>query len=132
MDTELQKALKLEAKLQTLVSIKEHFMDNDGNVNIPATSWEALIKPYLEVKVPTYTGKQSILNAALGEYADYGFSLVAPDDHTTELYFKVIKDLIASHNELLMWRNEDMAAILCKITGLLANMKPGSVDNEQE
>jgi hypothetical protein len=38
--------------------------------------------------MPTYTGKQSILNAALGEFAAYGFRLVEPDDHVTELYFK--------------------------------------------
>ena len=35
-----------------------------------------------------YTGKQSILNEALGEYADYGFSLEEPDDHVLELWFK--------------------------------------------
>jgi len=36
--------------------------------------------------MPQYTGKQSMLDAALGEFKDYGFSLVEPDDHTTELY----------------------------------------------
>ncbi len=35
-----------------------------------------------------YTGKQSILDQALGEYAQYGFKLVEPDDHFTDLYFK--------------------------------------------
>jgi len=35
-----------------------------------------------------YTGKQSVLNEALGEYADKGFSLVEPDTHLLELYFK--------------------------------------------
>ena len=36
----------------------------------------------------TYTGKQSVLDAALGKFKDYGFSLVEPDDHFLELYFK--------------------------------------------
>jgi len=35
-----------------------------------------------------YTGKQSIYDASLGKYKDFGFSLVAPDDHVIELYFK--------------------------------------------
>jgi len=35
-----------------------------------------------------YTGKQSVLNAALGEFEDYGFKLVESDDHFLELYFK--------------------------------------------
>jgi len=35
-----------------------------------------------------YTGKQSILDEALGEYADYGFKLVEPDNYFTELWFK--------------------------------------------
>ncbi len=35
-----------------------------------------------------FTGKNSLLKAALGEYADYGFQLIEPDDHTLELWFK--------------------------------------------
>lgn len=35
-----------------------------------------------------YTGKQSVLDEALGEYAQAGFKLVEPDDHILELYFK--------------------------------------------
>ena len=35
-----------------------------------------------------YTSKQSILDEALGEYTQYGFSLVEPDDHLLELWFK--------------------------------------------
>ena len=33
-----------------------------------------------------YTGKQSVWNEALGEYAQQGFSLVEPDDHLVELW----------------------------------------------
>ena len=36
----------------------------------------------------TYTGKQSVNDEALGEYAQYGFQLVEPDDHLLELWFK--------------------------------------------
>jgi len=36
----------------------------------------------------TYTGKQSVLDEALGKYKDYGFSLIEPDDHLLELWFK--------------------------------------------
>lgn len=36
----------------------------------------------------TYTGAQSLHNAALGEYADYGFSLREDGDHILELSFK--------------------------------------------
>ena len=36
----------------------------------------------------TYTDKQSVLKEALGEFKDYGFSLVEPDDHLLELWFK--------------------------------------------
>lgn len=32
-----------------------------------------------------YTGKQSLLDAALGEFKDFGFSLIEPDDHVAEL-----------------------------------------------
>lgn len=45
-----------------------------------------------------YTGNQSILDAALGEFKDYGFSLKEPDDHLTELYFKDKK--IATYNQV--------------------------------
>jgi len=36
----------------------------------------------------TYTGRQSVLDASLGKFKGYGFSLVEPDDHLLELYFK--------------------------------------------
>ena len=35
-----------------------------------------------------YTGKQSINDEALGQYKDFGFQLVEPDDHLLELWFK--------------------------------------------
>lgn len=35
-----------------------------------------------------YKNKQSVLDEALGEYADCSFSLVEPDDHLLELWFK--------------------------------------------
>ena len=44
-----------------------------------------------------YTVKQSVFDEALGDFKDYGFSLVEPDDHTLELYFKDKK--IASYNQ---------------------------------
>ena len=36
----------------------------------------------------TYTGKQSLLDEALGDFKDFGFELVEPDDHLLELWFK--------------------------------------------
>ena len=45
----------------------------------------------------TFTGKQSIIEAALGEFKDYGFSLQEVGDHFTELYFK--DKLIATYNQ---------------------------------
>ena len=36
----------------------------------------------------TYTSKQSVLDAGLGDFKDYGFNLVESDDHLLELYFK--------------------------------------------
>ena len=36
----------------------------------------------------TYTNKQSVLDETLGEFKNYGFSLVEPDDHVLELWFK--------------------------------------------
>ena len=36
----------------------------------------------------TYTGRQSVLDAALGKFKYQGFSLIEPDDHLLELYFK--------------------------------------------
>jgi len=44
-----------------------------------------------------YTGLQSMWDAALGEFAEYGFSLNAPDDHVVELYFKDKR--IATYNQ---------------------------------
>ena len=38
--------------------------------------------------MPVFKDKQSINDAALGIFKDYGFSLVEPDDHVVELYFK--------------------------------------------
>lgn len=35
-----------------------------------------------------YNGRQSILDEVLGEFKDYGFSLVEEDDNFTLLYFK--------------------------------------------
>jgi len=35
-----------------------------------------------------YSGRQSILEAALGGFQYYGFRLAEPDDHFLELYFK--------------------------------------------
>lgn len=43
-----------------------------------------------------YTGKQSVLDASLGEFVNIGFSLIEVDDHTLELYFK--DKLIATYN----------------------------------
>lgn len=43
-----------------------------------------------------YTGKQSVLDASLGDFKNIGFSLVEADDHTLELYFK--DKLIAVYN----------------------------------
>lgn len=45
----------------------------------------------------SHTGKQGIWDAALGIFKDYGFSLVEPDDHVVELYFKDLK--IATFNQ---------------------------------
>jgi len=44
-----------------------------------------------------YTGKQSVLDEALGKFKDYGFRLVEPDDHVLELWFKDNK--IATYNQ---------------------------------
>ncbi len=35
-----------------------------------------------------YTGTQSMLNAALGDYRAKGFSLTEPDDHTLFLFYE--------------------------------------------
>lgn len=43
-----------------------------------------------------YTGKQSILDSALGEFTLYGFSLREADDHILELQFK--DKVIARYN----------------------------------
>jgi len=34
-----------------------------------------------------YTGRQSLLDAALGEFRDYGFKLVEDDDHFVEVHY---------------------------------------------
>jgi len=39
-------------------------------------------------KMATYTSKQSILDETLGQYKDFGFELIEPDDHLLELWFK--------------------------------------------
>lgn len=36
----------------------------------------------------SYTNRQSVFDAALGKFKDFGFSLVEPDDHFLELYFE--------------------------------------------
>ncbi len=38
--------------------------------------------------MPQYLGKQSVMDEALGEYRDLGFSIKEPDAHTIEVYFK--------------------------------------------
>lgn len=38
--------------------------------------------------MPIYTGLQSILNAALGEYQGKGFCLMEQDDHITILFYR--------------------------------------------
>ncbi len=43
-----------------------------------------------------YTGKQSVLDGALGDYKDFGFSLIDSEDHLAELYFK--DKLIATYD----------------------------------
>ena len=35
-----------------------------------------------------YTDRQSVFDAALGKFKDYGFSLVETDGHFLELYFE--------------------------------------------
>ncbi len=42
-------------------------------------------------------GEHSKLNKVLGEFRDYGFSLIKPDDLVLELYFK--DKLIATLNQ---------------------------------
>ena len=46
-----------------------------------------------------YTGRQSMLEEALGEFKGYGFELVEPDDHLLELWFK--DERIAVYNQHL-------------------------------
>jgi hypothetical protein len=38
--------------------------------------------------VTTFNKRNSIFDAVLGRYYDYGFRLVEPDDHLVELWFK--------------------------------------------
>jgi hypothetical protein len=40
------------------------------------------------ILMPQYTGLQSILNAALGEYQSKGFHLVEEGDHITILFYR--------------------------------------------
>lgn len=47
-----------------------------------------------------YKGNQSILNAALGDFAVYGFSLAELDDHTTVLYYNGIKTAVFNQDQL--------------------------------
>ena len=51
----------------------------------------------------TYTGKQSVLDEALGIYKDFGFQLVEPDDDLLELWFKDKR--IAVYNQTA-WTDE--------------------------
>lgn len=48
----------------------------------------------------TYTGKQSVLDEALGQFKDYGFRLKEPDDHVTLLYFKDKRIAVYNRNQL--------------------------------
>lgn len=50
-----------------------------------------------------YTGKQSVLDEALGQFKDFGFQLVEPDDHLLELWFKDKR--IAIYNQTA-WTDE--------------------------
>ena len=50
-----------------------------------------------EIEMATYIKKQNILDAALGDLSNFGFTLIEPDDHFTELYFKDKK--IATYNQ---------------------------------
>jgi len=49
------------------------------------------------IDMTQFTGKQNILDASLGEFAGFGFHLVEPNDHITELYFKDKR--IATYNQ---------------------------------
>jgi len=51
----------------------------------------------------TYTGKQSVLDEALGDFRDFGFQLIESDDHLLELWFKDKR--IATYNQTA-WTNE--------------------------
>ena len=53
-----------------------------------------------EKTMSTHISKQDMLNAALGEFADFGFRLEEPDDHITVLYFK--DKLIARYNQPML------------------------------
>ena len=35
-----------------------------------------------------FTNKKNLMDEALGEFKDFGFSVQEPDDHFTDLYFK--------------------------------------------
>jgi len=61
------------------------------------TIWNLCKECQKERMMANYTGKQSVLDEALGEFKDFGFSLVEPDDHVIELYFKDKK--IATYNQ---------------------------------
>jgi len=50
-----------------------------------------------ENNMSQFTGKQSVLDGALGEYTEQGFTLREPDDHVTQLYFK--DNLLATYNQ---------------------------------
>lgn len=49
-----------------------------------------------------YVNFQSVLNGALGDYIQLGFSLTEPDDHVLELCFK---------GEPVAWFNQNTATI---------------------
>ena len=48
-------------------------------------------------KMAKYTGKQSVLDEALGKFKEFGFALTEPDDHVLELWFKDKR--IATYNQ---------------------------------
>ena len=87
-----------------------------------------------------YTGKQSILDSALGEYADLGFRLEEPDDHVTNLYFKdkliftylqnkvtaqIISEDCRSFMNLLNRRNNSIAIMVATHQGNWDSFKGG-------
>jgi len=59
-----------------------------------------------------YTGKQSVLDEVLGDFKDYGFSLVEIDDHLLELWFKDKR--IAVYSQIAFLVNTTNPAYIAK------------------